>query len=371
MGDESKLTKEQLEALERLRKLRAERKPIPGHKIENPEKFSMPLSRATDPRVANIPRRDRIVGAVLGAAIGDALGYPVEFIESIAQIRAKYGPQGVTGYVHYIEDRGRRVAPYSDDTQMAEVVLRSLLWSQEENADLDRTMRHMGEKFVAWARDPQGGHRAPGNACLAGCRALAQGAPWDEAGGSEAGGCGSVMRAYPFGLMFADDHERAVGWAVAHSKLTHRDPIALAACAAMADGVFAAVDGRAGESIVEAMSATARHHDEKTADMIADATHRAFTGETPEAVLSRYLGWAAHDAIAAATYVFARHPNDPRTALLEAANSPGDSDSIATLVGALVGARCGVGALPAEWVRDLERSDELLALAETVAAAGK
>ena len=44
------------------------------------------------------------------------------------------------------------------------------------------------------------------------------------------------MRAYPFGLVFADDPARAEAWSIAHSKLTHRDPIALAACAAMAVG---------------------------------------------------------------------------------------------------------------------------------------
>jgi ADP-ribosylglycohydrolase len=73
--------------------------------------------------------------------------------------------------------------------------------------------------------------------------------------------------------------------------------------------------------------------------------------------------WAAHEAIAAAVYVFARHPDDPRAAILEGANTPGDSDSIATLTGALAGARTGLDALPADWVRDIERSDELLALA--------
>ena len=64
--------------------------------------------------------------------------------------------------------------------------------------------------------------------------------------------------------------------------------------------------------------------------------------------------------------MFERHPDDPRAAILEAANTPGDSDSIATLAGTLTGARCGLAALPAEWVRDVERSAELLALAARI-----
>jgi ADP-ribosylglycohydrolase len=79
--------------------------------------------------------------------------------------------------------------------------------------------------------------------------------------------------------------------------------------------------------------------------------------------LKRLEGWAAHEAIAAAVYVVARHPDDPRAAILEAANTPGDSDSLATLAGALAGCRCGIGAIPIPWVLEVERSADLIELA--------
>jgi ADP-ribosylglycohydrolase len=182
------------------------------------------------------PHQALRVGAVLGGAIGDAMGHPTEFL-SLEAIAGQYGDQGVTGFELYWERDGRRFAPYTDDTQMAEVVLRALRDGRAAGEDLDGTMRRMAAALVEWSVHPQGGHRAPGNACLAGCHALAEGAHWSEAGGEQAGGCGSVVRAYPFGLVFADDLRRAEAWAVAHSRLTHRDPIALAACAAMAVGV--------------------------------------------------------------------------------------------------------------------------------------
>lgn len=315
---------------------------------------------------AAVQLREKVLGAVLGAAIGDALGYPVEFIRSAQEIRDRYGPEGVTGYVRYRQENGQRFAPYSDDTQMAEVVLRSLIWSRECSADLDETMRHMAKGFVLWSRQPQGGHRAPGNACMMGCRALRAGDPWQVAGAVDAGGCGSVMRAYPFGLVLAADADQAEAWAVAHSKMTHRAPIALAACAAMSLGVAASLESPTAADAIEAMIDAAGRHDASTAAMIGEASDRARRGDDPEVVLARYLGWAAHEAIAAAAYVFLRHPDEPRAALLEAVNSPGDSDSIGTLVGALAGARCGIGALPAPWIDDLERSAELRALAEMV-----
>lgn len=312
------------------------------------------------------PRASRIVGAVLGGAIGDALGHPTEFL-SLSAIHSKWPPDGVQGFELWWESGGKRVAPYTDDTQMAEVVLRALLWSRRERADLDATMKEMARGFVQWSTHPQGGHRAPGNACMSGCRALAQGAHWSEAGGPRAGGCGSVMRAYPFGLLFADDLERAERWAVAHSRLTHGDPIALAACAAMAVGMARILRDEPVLTVLSEMVAAACRYSPKTAAMMAGAIDDALEGVAPEVTLSRLEAWAAHEAIAAACYLLARNPDDFRTAVLEGANTPGDSDSIATLAGALLGARLGVGAIPREWIADVERTEVFQRLAWNVA----
>ena len=309
-------------------------------------------------------RQDRFRGVVLGAAIGDAMGHPTEF-QSMAQIRAEHGPQGVEGFALYWDRDGERFAPYTDDTQMAEAVIRGLL--ETGVADLDAAMNAIGARFVRWSREPQGGHRAPGNACLAGCRALAEGAPWSQAGGPRAGGCGSVMRAYPFGLFFAHDVDAAERWAVAHSALTHRDPIALAACAAMAVGVVCGLDDVPVQETLERMVAAAHRHDAVTADMVRQAAQEALDGADSEAVFDRLRGWAAHEAIAGAVFTLGRHPDDPRQAILLAANTPGDSDSLATLAGALVGARVGCGPLPDPWIRDIERSSTLTDLADQVA----
>jgi ADP-ribosylglycohydrolase len=309
------------------------------------------------------PHQAIAVGAVLGGAIGDAMGHPTEFIASVKSIRARYGPEGVTRFELYWERDGKRFAPYTDDTQMAEQVLRALVEGAAAGEDLDATMQRMARRFIDWADHPQGGHRAPGNACMAGCRALKAGAPWSKAGGAEAGGCGSVMRAYPFGLVFANDLERAERWAVAHSQLTHRDPIALAACAAMAVGMALVARGERVREVSSAMVAAACRYSAATATMMAQAVDEARQGIEPEVTLDRLRAWAAHEAIAAAVYIFERHPDDARAAILEGANTPGDSDSIATLAGALVGGRVGVTGLPPEWVRDVERSAELASLA--------
>jgi len=313
-----------------------------------------------------IDRRSRVLGCVLGAAIGDAMGHPTEFISSFEKIRERYGPKGVTGYELYWEHEGKRFAPVTDDSQMSEAVLRGLLDGRDQGTDLDGTMKLIAKQFIEWKNNPMGGHRAPGNACLDGCSALERGVPWREAGGPTAGGCGSVMRCYPFGLVFADDLEKAELWSVEHSKMTHGDPIALAACAAMAVGVVHVLHEEPVERVIEEMLSAAGRYSEPTAKMMEQAVGEGRTRVEPEVSLDRLRGWAAHEAISAAVYIFVRHPDDPRAAILEGANTPGDSDSIATLVGGLVGARCGAESIPASWVEELERKKELHSLSHSV-----
>ncbi len=311
--------------------------------------------------------KSRALGAVLGAAIGDAMGHPTEFPSMVA-IKQSYGFQGVQGFELWWDRAGQHFAPYTDDTQMAEIVLRGLL-SSPSSGGLDAAMETIAAGFVQWIDHPQGGHRAPGTNCMAGARALAGGAHWAVAGGAKAGGCGSVMRAYPFGLLFAGDLEKAERWAVQHSKFTHRAPIAFAACAAMAVGIARTLGDESVDDVLTAMIEAAGRHESGTAAMIERAILEAASGVPPSVTLDRLRGWAAHEAIAAAAYVVARHPADARAAILEGANTPGDSDSIATLAGALVGARTGLEGLPTDWVRDVERSSELLALAKAAALA--
>src|SRR5437764_1405491 len=90
-----------------------------------------PAAAAVRPVLEVLPRlkpwKDICAGVVLGAAIGDAMGHPTEFLSSVAQIRAKYGPEGVTKFELWWDRGGKHFAPYTDDTQLAEAVLRALV----------------------------------------------------------------------------------------------------------------------------------------------------------------------------------------------------------------------------------------------------
>lgn len=283
---------------------------------------------------------------------------------SPARIRERFGPAGVTGFERWgTAPDGRRVALFTDDTQMAECVLLALI-EAGLTPDREHTMADLAGRFVQWANHPPGGHRAPGNACMSGCQALQAGVDWRTAGGATAGGCGSVMRVYPVGLRFAFNDAEREWWAVAQSWPTHRDPIATAASAAMAAGVAGMLRGDEDRHVFADMTAAAARHDYRTAGMICRALRAAEDGTDADKVYDRYRGWAAHEAIAAAVFATARHLNDSRAGMLEAANTPGDSDSLATLAGALLGTRNGLSSLPGDWVRDVERGAEFEALAD-------
>jgi ADP-ribosylglycohydrolase len=336
-------------------------------------------------------------GSMLAGGIGDALGRVTEFIKSTDSIFEQY-PRGVRTYDDFLlrdwsnvpaELKNNNIAPYTDDTAMAKLVLTKLIYAKKYNWDLHITMCHIAASFVKDAHDTSLGwvapFRAPGNACIAGVKQLGinwyENQSWNDWDvlAHTAGGCGSVMRAHPFGLVFADDPEKAALWAAEHSRLTHGNPMALAACAAMATGVAYAVQGKTPEFIVEKMIAAARQYDEVTAtkiesayisghqagrsrsrfDNIFQAYDNAEFRRCNDHVFSTFLGWAAHDAIAATVYAFTLSPNNVMEAIYLGVHTPGDSDSIASMAGALVGARVGAGQLPKELVEQLEGSAEL------------
>jgi ADP-ribosyl-[dinitrogen reductase] hydrolase len=91
--------------------------------------------------------RSRVLGTIMGAAIGDALGHPTEFL-SVEGIRRQFGNNGVTGFELWWQRDGERFAPYTDDTQMAEIVLRSLVRARRTNAPMEWAMREIAAGFA-------------------------------------------------------------------------------------------------------------------------------------------------------------------------------------------------------------------------------
>lgn len=311
---------------------------------------------------------DKILGVVLGTAIGDALGFQVEF-SGMAAIEAEFGrvddmypPNG-----HL----------YSDDTQMfraaCEGLLRARTW-----ADIDKAAEEVAAEFVAWADGPEN-NRAPGGACMLGCRNLSRGVPWRESGKMNGGGCGVAMRSMAYGLWF-DEPTEAGRWAYEHGGMTHRLPMAQASGAVVAAMVCALRIGYSPREAAALGIAVAAGYDERTADTVQRALHLA--GMAREAsledrqailrdVLDKWRGWVGYEAVGAAVFCFILSPDNYVEAVLNAVNSPGDSDSIGAITGAFSGAFLGASHIKWTWRDRVEKSEELKVLAERLIKAKK
>lgn len=301
--------------------------------------------------------RERYRGCILGLAIGDALGMPTEFL-SLAEIRARWGPEGVTD----LEAGHWRAGSFTDDTQMTLALAEGIL-AAGRDASVDAIMAEVAQEFVHWMEEPLGGHRAPGNTCLTGCRKLAEGVPWREAGVAESKGCGSAMRAAPVGLAWPGDYERIREIGVAQSLATHGHPCALAGSVAVAALVSMALEGVApGEMLARVLDLTADLSDEFAAQMAV--VPEVLDRPDAEAWTDLGGGWVAEEAVAGALWCFLRSPDDYRATVLRAANSEGDSDSLACIAGAISGAYNDLDAIPQDWRDRVERLDYLTDVAD-------
>ncbi|MDQ3262109.1 MAG: ADP-ribosylglycohydrolase family protein [Myxococcota bacterium] len=318
----------------------------------------------------------RFEGCLVGLAVGDALGYPVEFLNR-SELQRKLGPLGVTGFVPH----SGRVGLYSDDTQMTITVARALLDS--DLGDLDDVMRHIKVEFSAWARAPEN-DRSPGQACLDGIARMDRGVHWFSSGDPYSKGCGAAMRVAPIGLLFRDDPEKLIEVARATAICTHAHPTGVASAIAAAVAVAHAARGEPPDQLPGAIERALVHlrpsGERVTHDPLGeqlkklDDLRRALAGPPGTAFDVVGPGWTGEEAVAGALYAFLRSPADFRATVLTGANAaltdedgPGrgrcDSDSIACIAGGVSGAYNGLAAIPEEWASGVENAPLLLELA--------
>ncbi|MCX5207861.1 ADP-ribosylglycohydrolase family protein [Kitasatospora sp. NBC_00240] len=355
---------------------------------------------------------------MLGGAIGDALGNPVEFL-SLDAIRAKYGAAGVTGPVADAEGVIGRI---TDDTQMtlftaegyllgharsrakssggAEPALvreAYLRWLDTQNHPAPPPADGAGHRY-GWLREEPWlyARRAPGNACLSGLRSThvpRRGEKLDGTPGPvnpDSKGCGTVMRSAPFGFAgLAPD--QAFELAAACAQITHGHPTGYYAAGAFAALVGHLVEGDSLQAaVLRTLHLLSRYqgHQETTAALRA-ALDLAADGEaTPEKVESLGAGWVAEEALSIAVYAALAptrpqvyrldhngthcDPRPPRTpveaAFLLSVNHSGDSDSTGSLCGNLLGALHGDVRLPQAWLAQVEGRAVIAALADDFAA---
>jgi len=309
---------------------------------------------------------DRARGCLIGGAIGDALGYPVEF-SSTKEILRDHGAA--------TPDKLDYAGPalISDDTQMtlfvAEGILRTQAsWLAAAVAALLRwfeTQKHDGAHAGnGWLLSLPALHekRAPGNTNMTACRALAEGgAPAAVLRPSnDSKGCGAVMRAAPWGIAARSRGEAFIR-ARDTSVITHGHPSGYLSAAHFAAVVWGLVRGEPlADALAEADAILADEPGrEELVAVLKKATDLARKGPPSTATIEALGGgWTGEEAEAIAVLcALTADVSTPRgieDALWRATMHSGDSDSTAAIAGNLLGAIVGVDGLPPAWVAAVE-----------------
>ena len=278
-------------------------------------------------------RHDRLLGALLGVALGDALGLPFEGLSPRRVARRFRGADrfrllGRTGFV-------------SDDTEQSALVAQALAASAGDDA---LCLRRFRRSMVGWlARLPFGIGGATLRACLRmlmGCRQP----------GVRSAGNGAAMRAGVLGVCLAADPDRRRSLGRAIARLTHTDDRAVDGALFVAElaALCASTDSRDRRSLVT----TARTVVEAPEVSAAIDAALALADQPLGAAVERLgnTGFVVH-SVGLCAYCFLRFGDDPSSGIEACIRAGGDTDTHAAIVGGWLGALYGARALPTPLVR--------------------
>lgn len=349
------------------------------------------------PRIPSDPRlRSRFRGCLLGGAVGDAVGAPIEFLD-LDEIIRTYGEAGIRDYAPAYGKLGA----ITDDTQMtlftAEGMLCAKLASAVHSQDPDY-FRAASSSYARWLMTQENSNRgnsskaktswllqqrklfsrrAPGTTCLSALQSK-QGNPSRAANDSK--GCGGVMRIAPVGMYFAHSVMREKSDAKLVSNIfntgcdlaavTHGHPSGCLSAGFLAVVVALILGGAQLAEAIQIAKEQLRKHPAHKETLPAIEKAEALVKSRPrERAALRELGkgFVAEEALAMGLYC-ALCAENFEDGIILAVNHSGDSDSTGAITGNLLGAAAGVEAIPDRWLATLELRPTIEALADDLAA---
>jgi ADP-ribosylglycohydrolase len=319
-----------------------------------------------------ISAQSRARGALLGLAIGDALGMPTQYMPR-ALVAGRYGI--LDRFEPAPDDnpisRGMPAGRVTDDTDQA-VILGELLVAGDGYVD----PRLFADELLAWETRMI----AAGSADLLGpstrkaLSLIADGMPTDETGRTGATN-GAAMRVAPVGIAFrARPIEGLVDAVYQSGHVTHNTTIGLAGASAVAAAVSVAIDGASVDEALAAAVEGARHGALRgfyfAGGDIAARIRWAIElvrGKTQAEALDLIYeivgtGVATQEAVPAAMAIVSLVPDEPWLACRLAASLGGDCDTVGAMVGAVMGACHGVGGFPSHVTAALKTANATLDL---------
>ena len=339
--------------------------------------------------------QERFTGCLLGGAVGDALGAPVEFM-SRQQILEKFGPEGIGEYSPAFGGLGR----ITDDTQMtlftAEGLLRAsvrgslrgmchppaviahayMRWLVTQAGTptpeiREQTLDYSLKEAPGWLIQHRDLHhrRAPGNTCLSALQAMTS---VGNKAVNNSKGCGGVMRVAPVGLYLWPIQHTGPAFELAcdAAAITHAHPSGILPAGVLAEVILQLVHGECLPRALELAKEELQNHDDhlETLQFLVTAIELADSDLSPEqAITFLGQGWVAEEALAIAVYC-ALVAKDFRHGVMLAVNHDGDSDSTGAIAGNILGVMHGVNAIPASWLEPLELREVITEIAQDLLA---
>ena len=322
-------------------------------------------------------RNDKIKGSLIGGAIGDALGYQIEFKRNIKD-------KEITKYQ---DDKGI----ISDDTQMCLFTANALLWRETRGSlrgIAPLPARAIYEAYLDWldTQNNTSNHnsiswikgipelnitRAPGNTCLSSLASGKMGTIEEPINNSK--GCGGIMRVAPVGL-YAKDSITAGKVGAESSAITHGHPLGILPCYILASMLNMIVYNN--ETIEVALDKSVHQYydefnkfDKEDVDYLIELINKAKKLSKDnisdvEAISSLGEGWVAEETFAIAIYSCLKYPNSFQDAIVCSINHDGDSDSTGAVAGNIIGAYLGYDAIPDYYKDNVELKNIILELAD-------
>ncbi len=294
--------------------------------------------------------RDRAIGAMLGLAVGDAIGTTLEF-----KARDSYQPlTDMVGGGPFKLKPGQ----WTDDTAMALALMDSLIAKD----GLDET--DLMERFVRWHE--KGEYSSTGRCFDIGITTRQALARWTKTGNPIAGatapdtaGNGSLMRLAPVAIRYWQDREKLRDVAARQSRTTHGAPEVVDGCIAYAEVLADAIEGRPRSEVL-------RDRPGPYAGAIASIMAGSWRGKHRKDINAS--GYVAH-SLEAALWCVGRTGSFEEAVLL-AANLGQDADTTAAIAGQLAGALYGLTGIPERWLDKLAWMERIADRAGVLFSAG-
>lgn len=326
-------------------------------------------------------RKDKICGSLIGGAIGDALGYQIEFKKNIKDKEI----------ISFKDNKGI----ISDDTQMTLFTANALLFRETRGAMrgiallpvdaiyesyldwLDTQNHDNNHHSISWIKElkelnvPQ----APGNTCISALSLGVKGTIDKPINSSK--GCGGIMRVAPIGL-YMKNSELAGQFGAEASAITHGHSLGIIPAYVFATLIWYLSNTNL--DIKDALDKSLKQYEEKfdvfdkeNRNYFIDLVNKAIALSKEnksdiEAINELGEGWVAEETFAIAIYSCLKYSDNFKDAIVCSVNHDGDSDSTGSVTGNIMGAYLGYEKIPFEYKNNIELKNEILELANDLAS---